>query len=126
MTVITSKENWPADSQEIRMKKGKLIRVERAPGQIVKMYRADAERLGYIKAQEKPQDKQRLPEQNKAPEPEEKPQADDFTVIPGVGPATARALAANGITTFDALRAAGSIDYLTEKANQAIQDWRNG
>jgi predicted flap endonuclease-1-like 5' DNA nuclease len=68
----------------------------------------------------------REPAEDKEPEPETKPQADDFTAIPGVGQATARALVAHGITTFEALREIGELDYLSEKANQAIHEWREG
>jgi len=112
------------------MKKGKLVRVEIAKGQFRKMYEADAIAAGLIKARPPAQNKMQVPAENKsadpAPEPEERPQADDFTVIPGVGQATARALVAHGIATFDELRDAGKLDYLSEKANQAIQDWRDG
>ena len=130
------------------MSKGKLIRVELSPGRIVKMYEADAVAQGLIPAPEakaqppatrqrpKPGDKQRLPQEDKdkAPEPVEEPAQpeeqddgrpqDDFTTIPGVGPATARALAASGITTFAQLRTAGELDYLTATVNAAIEEWR--
>ncbi len=117
------------------MSKGKLIRVQISPGRFVKMYEADAVAKGLIaapqeKAQPPARNKMRLPEQDKAPEPVEEPaqeqQADDFTTIPGVGPATARALAASGITTFAQLRDAGTLDYLTAAVNAAIEEWRHG
>ncbi len=120
------------------MSKGKLIRVELQPGRIVKMYEADAVAQGLIPAPEakaqppatrqrpKPGDKQRLPQEDKdkAPEPAQPEEQDDFTVIDGVGPATARALAASGITTFAQLRDAGTLDFLTAAANDAITAWR--
>jgi len=104
------------------------------------MYEQDAIEAGHIKpkrqepAQDKQrrkvQDKQRRPQQDKAAElePELEPEAEvaDFTVIEGVGKATARALAANGITTFDELRDAGELDYLTPQVNEAIETWRVG
>src|SRR5690606_1125045 len=113
-------------------------RVELEPGRYVKMYEQDAIEAGHIKpkrqepAQEKQrrkvQDKQRLPAQDKAAEPELEPEAEaaDFTVIEGVGKATARALAANGVTTFDELQEAGELDYLSAGVNAAIEAWRNG
>lgn len=126
MAIVTSSKNWPVDNQEKRMKKGPLVRVEIAPGRVVKMYRADAIEQGYVEApetKEQPRrhDKQRLPEQNKEPEPE--PEPDDFTEIDGVGPATARAIVANGITTFDALRAA-NLDFLSGSPLAAVEEWR--
>ena len=115
------------------MSKGKLIRVQISEGRVVKMYEADAIAKGYIaapqtKAQSPAQNKMRLPAENKAPElePEEVPEPDDFTVIDGVGPATARALAASGITTFAQLAVAGELDYPTAAANAAIEEWRHG
>jgi predicted flap endonuclease-1-like 5' DNA nuclease len=123
MSVITGLEEWPMDNQEVRMSKGRLIRVQTGRGQWVKMYEADAVAAGYIKAREPVQNKMVEPVANKEPEPV---RVDDFTAIPGVGRAAARALAANGITTFDGLRAAGELDYLTAKVNQAIEDWRGG
>lgn len=113
------------------MKKGKLIRVQIGPGQYRKMYEADAIAAGHIKAAkaaEKPQEKQRPQTANKMREPEQEKaaQADDFTKIDGVGPATARALVAHGITTFDQLRHPVELDYLTPATVAAIETWRNG
>lgn len=110
------------------MKKGPLIKVQLAPGQYVKMYQADAIAKGLIeppatKMQPPAQNKMRQPEAEKTPEPEP---ADDFTEIPGVGPATARALAAHGITTFEQLRQAGELDYVTAATMAAIEAWRDG
>lgn len=132
MSVITHRETWELDTQEKRMKKGPLVKVEIRPGQYVKMYESDAIAKGLIKARSQPQNKMRAPAANKAsasPESvEEKtpeaPPADDFTAIDGVGPATARALVAHGITTFEQLKGAGELSYLAAKVNEAIAAWR--
>ena len=114
------------------MRKGKLIRVKLRSGQFVKMYEADAIAQGYLAPKAKPQaqNKMRTPLQNKsAPEEietESAPPADDFTTIPGVGPATARALVTHGITSFEQLRQAGTLGYISPKTMKAIEDWRNG
>ena len=118
------------------MSKGKLVRVELRKGQFVKMYEADAIAKGLLAPKAKPQatNKMRTPPENKSapaetetgraqPEHTQPPAGDDFTTIPGIGKGTARALAANGITTFEQLKAAGKLDYLTPKARQAIEDW---
>jgi len=47
----------------------------------------------------------------------------DFETIPGIGPASARALQANGITTLEDLLAAEDLDYLTPQALEAIATW---
>jgi predicted flap endonuclease-1-like 5' DNA nuclease len=98
------------------------------------MYEADAIAQGKLpgKAKEAPQNKMRDPaaKQNKSapqePEVESAPveAADDFTTIPGIGKGTARALIANGITSFEQLRQAGTLKYLTPKTMQAIEAWR--
>ena len=111
------------------MNKGPLVKVEIRPGQFVKMYRDDAIAAGHLKAKEpvqnkmqpQPANKMRLPEEDKEPDPAP---ADDFTSIPGVGPATARALVAHGITTFEQLRDAENLDYLTETVKAAIEEWK--
>ena len=123
MTVIEPKKHWPIDSQDERKKKGPLIKIEIRPGQLVKMYEADAIKLGHLKARGPAQNKMREPEANKTAD--EQTAADDFKTIPGIGPAAARALEASGITTFEQLRAAGEIPYLTDKANKALEEWRN-
>lgn len=126
------------------MKKGPLVRVELQPGRYAKMYKQDAIEQGLIEPDEEEaeqssagkkqrppsQDKMRRPEKDKgqAPEPEDAapPEpTDDFTEIDGVGPATARALAAHGVETFDELREAGELDYLSASVNAAIEEWRN-
>lgn len=132
MAIVTDPKTWPVDNQEVRMRKGPLVKVQIGPGQYIKMYREDAIKAGHIKAQPPAQNKMRTPAADKAVEPpesvEEKtpeaPPADDFTAIDGVGPATARALVAHGITTFEQLKAAGELSYLAPKANEAIAAWR--
>src|SRR5512144_1899782 len=127
MSTITHRATWSVDSQETRMAKGKLIRVRKPNGSIVKMYEEDARRQGLIpgaKAAPKPDDKKApAPGDKMAPMPGDKsaPQAappsaapDDFTTIPGVGPAAARLIVANGITTFAQLDAATSLDFLSK------------
>lgn len=120
MTILTDRETWKVDNQEVRMSKGKLIKVELRPGQFVKMYEADAIAQGLTKAKPQAQNKMIEPEATKA-----EGQAEDLTTIPGIGPATVRALAAHGIINFEQLRAAGQIGYLSEKVNLAIEEWRN-
>jgi len=134
MAVITDKKNWELVTQEKNMKKGPLVKVKIRGSQFVKMYEADAIAKGLLPSKAKPQadNKMRLPTdmQNKStppePEVESAPLADDFTTIPGVGPATARALVANGITTFEQLRQAGVLTYVTPRTMQAIEKWRSG
>lgn len=130
--IINSKE-WPLINQEVRMNKGKLVNIQISPGRYVKMYESDAIAKGLLKAKPQPANKMQKPPQNKASKvtpseekPEEKPPTDDFTTISGVGPATARALMAHGIISFDQLRSAGKLDYLSAKTMQAIEVWRNG
>lgn len=130
------------------MKKGPLVRVELQPGRYVKKYEADAVRDGYAEDEDgvwrlgvagpdpkkkapqetkirKPQeDKGKRPPEEKEAEQQETKAMDDFTVIDGVGPATARALAAHDIRTFDELRAA-NLDFLTGQALAAIEEWRD-
>jgi len=145
MAVITHKSTWEHVTQESNAKKGKLVRVETAKGKIVKMYEADAIRLGLLpesaKAKAPAANKMRQPQENKDPTPGPSPsndgeggeptqalpgEGDDFTTIQGIGPATARALKAHGIESFDALRQAGELDYVSPKAMAAIEEWRNG
>jgi predicted flap endonuclease-1-like 5' DNA nuclease len=130
MVVISNPRTWPLDNQQTRAKKGKLVRVQRGRGMFVKMYEADAIAQGLIPGKAKPQaeNKMRVPGENKtlsAAPAAELPKPDDFTTIPGIGPASARALVAHGITTFEQLREAVSISYLTSKARDSIEAWRN-
>jgi hypothetical protein len=130
MAILTPKSEWLIITQEANMKKGRLVRVPLGHGQFVKMYEADAIAQGKLPGKAKPQadNKMRLPTENKSapqePEVESAPPADDFTTIQGIGPATARALVANGITTFEQLRQPGSLGYVTPKTMQAIEAWR--
>jgi predicted flap endonuclease-1-like 5' DNA nuclease len=125
--IIDNKE-WKIINQEVRMKKGKLVNIKISEGRYVKMYEADAIDQGLLKAKPQAPNKMRMPVDNKTdpkPMPEEKPPADDFASIPGIGKATARALISHGITTFEQLKAVGNLDYLTDKNMQAIEAWRN-
>ena len=132
MAVITDKTEWKLVNQATRSKKGPLVNVSLGHGRYVKMHEQDAIEQGLLPGKSRPPEKNKLkvPEKDKAAEqPEEKAEekpdaADDFTEIQGVGPATARALNANGITTFEQLRGAEALDFLPVKAVQAIDDWR--
>jgi len=130
MALITPKNTWTVVTQASNAKKGPLVRVQMGPGRYVKMYEADAIAKGLIPGKAKPQatNKMQTSSKNKAAAPEaqteEKAPADDFTTISGIGPATARALAAHGITTFDQLKAAEELAYLPAKARAGIDAWR--
>lgn len=141
MAIVSSK-SFEMSTPQTRAKKGKLVRVEMQPGRFVKMYEADAVAAGLIEAKAKPAagNKMVRPEGNKtlaaeqgSPSTtlrtgrgaEEKEKVvDDFTTINGIGPASARALQARGITSFEALRQATALDYLTPQARQAIEQWK--
>ncbi len=136
MPVVNEKNLWPRVTQETNMNKGRLVKVQIGKGQFVKMYESDAIEQGKIPGKAKPpaaaQNKMLDPvaAQNKSapqePEAESAPPEpeDDFTTIPGIGKGTARALIANGITSFAQLRQAGELKYLTTKSMQAIESWR--
>jgi predicted flap endonuclease-1-like 5' DNA nuclease len=135
MAIVDSRNTWQFVTQESNMNKGPLVKIEVRPGQFVKMYEADAIAQGLLAAKTKPasRDKARPATSDKARRPDEQPAEtaipqpeDDLTTIPGVGAATARALAARGITTFEALRAAASLDFLTPHVAEAIEAWRIG
>lgn len=136
-------------NEEVRMSKGPLVRVEISPGRTVKMHRDDAIRQGFLKGQSAAQDKAQAPAANKAQAPAQNkagegtedpadeygaqadisklpPMPDPFKDIPGVGAATARALVARGIRSFEQLRAANldEMDYLSSNVRQAIEAWR--
>lgn len=135
-----SKDSFSEDNARTRQGKGPLIKVEVSPGRYVKMYRADAEARGLVspaqssaatatKAQPPTENKMLPPSGNKtaaadAPPPQAPPAADDFTTILGIGRASARALVANGITTFAQLRQATQLDFLSVTARQAVEQWR--
>lgn len=109
------------------MKKGPLVKVKHPDGHYSKMYQADAEAAGLApghKALPAGENKMLTPAGNKsltrdaaAPAPE------DFTTIEGLGPAAARSLVAQGITTFAQLRAARNLS-LPKKTLAAIETWR--
>ena len=136
-------------NEEVRMSKGPLVKVEISPGRTVKMHREDAIRQGLLKAQPAAQNKAQAPAANKAQAPAQNkvgesteapadeygaqadisklpPLPDLFKEIPGVGAATARALVARGIRTFEQLRQADldEMDYLSSNVRQAIEAWR--
>lgn len=141
MPTISSK-SFTKSTPETRREKGPLVRVEISPGRYVKMHRADVEareltdkvhaadedklsRPQGNKSQPPQGDKLQPPQGDKA-SPEPKAEPDDFATIEGVGKATARALVAHKITTFEQLRVAGPLDYVTPQAMAAIEAWRNG
>jgi hypothetical protein len=137
--VVVSSKSFGKDNAQTRGQKGPLVRIQIGPGQYRKMYEADAIAQGLIVGKAQPpaqdkqrqpaQDKQRQPGQDKAQPPKEEKPADDLSTIQGVGLATARMLAARGITTFDELRAAsgaGKLNFLSSAAQTAIGKWANG
>jgi len=129
MPVIRDRSEWPLITDEKNRQRGKLIKVEIAPGRFVKMYESDVKGL-----KKPPKNKKADPGQNKIKKPggdksaaqeQQAEQAEDsFAEIPGVGPATERALKERGILTFDDLREAGELDYLTAGINANIEKWR--
>lgn len=130
MPVIKSRDSWSLETQEARNRKGPLIKVKLRSGQFVKMYESDAAAQGLIKKKSDPQGKKiKKPEGNKIKKPEQDKAApaapeqiqDDFTIIPGVGPATDRKLHSQGINTFEQLK--NSDLDLPEKVIEAIEEW---
>lgn len=129
-----SKDSFTRSTPQTRQAKGPLVRVELQPGRFVKMHKADADAQGLAyegqKAQPPAQNKMLPPAGDKAvavappAEPEGKAEPDDFATIDGVGKATARALVAHGVKSFDQLKAAGTLDYVTPAAMNAIEEWR--
>jgi predicted flap endonuclease-1-like 5' DNA nuclease len=135
MPVINGYDSWPLVTREDVMKKGKLVRIELSPGRFVKMHEKDAIAQGLLKPKAQPPAKNKMkpPQGDKVvapPDPSEggkEKEGDDFTTIDGVGPATARALQAHGIATFEQLRQAheaSALDFLSAQARQAIERWR--
>jgi predicted flap endonuclease-1-like 5' DNA nuclease len=129
---IVSKKSFSIDDQKARQNKGPLVRVELRPGQFVKMHEADAIEAGHIKPKTELAQKSMPAQENKMRLSEtEKTETAvplspaDFGEIEGVGPATARRLVAQGITTFDELRNA-DLSFLNDKQRGAIEEWRNG
>ncbi len=143
MAILSSK-SFELSTPQTRARKGPLVRVEISPGRYVKMHETDAVARGYIKARPPAGDKVLKPAgdktvqgsgfrvqgseigvQGSGDESQNSEPKDDFTIIAGVGPATARALQARGIVTFEQLRQAGALDYVSAQAMQAIEQWRN-
>jgi predicted flap endonuclease-1-like 5' DNA nuclease len=127
MTLISDKSNWKLDNQEARMGKGPLLTVRHPDGHYTKMYEADAIATGLVpgkKAQPQAENKMApAPVENKSQPPAE---PDDFTTIEGVGPAAARSIIANGVTTFAQLKAAKDLSFLSKKARTGIEAWIGG
>lgn len=130
MAIISSK-SFEINSPQTRAKKGPLVRVELQPGRFVKMHKVDAVAAGLIEGKAKPAagNKLRPPAEDKSTKKQESGEktekvVDDFTTIDGIGPASARALQVRGITSFEQLRQATTLDYLTPQARQAIEQWR--
>lgn len=114
------------------MKKGKLVRVEISPGRFVKIYESDLQKMktpqsNKILKTETANKSESNPDADvvgSVPVFEEQP-SDDLGSIAGIGPATVRALAAHGIETFEQLRSAGELVFLSSRVNEAIEIWRN-
>lgn len=141
MAILSSK-SFELDTPQSRTQKGPLIRVEISPGRFVKMYEQDAVAQGLVKPKQKKPggNKLRRPQADKQGSggageqgsnsteqtfPGEEPEADDLTTIAGVGPATARALQARGLMTFEQLRQADlAILPISPAVKQAIEQWR--
>ena len=132
MAVLDSK-NFTISTPATRATRGKLVKVEIAPGRLVKMSEQDAIDKGLIKKRQPPQNKMIAPppDNNMIPVPvttgnkaDDKPIADDFSSIPGIGAASARAIIANGITTLAQLRNS-ECKFLSVRAREAIEAWKN-
>jgi predicted flap endonuclease-1-like 5' DNA nuclease len=143
-----SSKSFDVVNQKTRQQKGPLVRVELSPGRFVKMHREDAIAAGHIapqggeKMRPAAENKMLTAAEDKGVVPHPQPlyppgtssqgergaseEEADFTSIPGVGPATARALKARRIETFEQLRAAGQLDFVSPQAMQAIEKWRAG
>jgi hypothetical protein len=126
-------DNYDEQEVENNMNKGKLVRVELSPGRVVKMYEQDAIERGLIPAPKEQKKRGRpkgskilKPQGNKSLETKELPPTDDFTQIDGVGPATARALQARGIRTFEDLRNAGDLHFVSESIRKSIEKYLDG
>lgn len=109
------------------MNKGPLVVVRHPDGHSTKMYESDAVELGLIqgaKSQPAPSNKMAQPAEDKVSAKPTEP--DDFSTIEGVGPAAARSIVANGITTFAQLKAARDVSFLSKKTRAAIEAWIDG
>lgn len=129
-----SSKSFEVVNSQTRQQKGPVIRVEVSPGRFVKMHREDAVKGGYMAApppQEKSkpatEDKMKRAAEDKSLSTgrEEVDVEADFTSIAGIGPATARVLKLNGITTFEALRNAGTLTFISAASRQAIEKWKD-
>jgi hypothetical protein len=129
--MIISSDSYSVDNQRTRQQRGPLVHVQIGPGQFRKMYEADAIAAGLLggkKSQPAAENKMARPVENKAapaPEPVEDEAQADFTTISGVGPATARAITAAGIMTFDELRKADLSQIVSGAAVGAIEAWKD-
>ena len=112
--------------REAPQRRGKLVKVEMSPGRFVKMHEEDAREAGHIakpKARQAPANKMMTPPPTANKLTESTQTADDFTTIPGIGKSAAKAITANGITTFAALRMA-DLMFLNQRARAAVEAWR--
>lgn len=134
MAIIGNRKTWKISNQKTRAQRGPLLRVRHPDGHITHMYEADAIEAGLLPAKAKmkttPANKMAPAPDDKAPAPAPAPVEavpDDFTTISGVGRASARSLAAQGITTFSQLRTAdlGRLS-LSKAVVAAIEEWRGG
>lgn len=111
------------------MNKGPLVKVKIGPNRFAKMYRQDAIARGLIpEPEEKKPKKQRRPVADKmrrgaVNKAIKKHQADDFSIIRGIGPATATILHVRGILTFEQL-ARADVSWLPGRTRRAVEDWR--
>lgn len=155
MAVIQAVDSWEIETQESRMKKGPLVRVELQPGRFVKKYQADAVEEGYAedgdgvwrlsaepkKKGSKPQEtKIRKPQEDKSrPAPEEdgtKAEAPEPLEPSGLAPdEDFTVIDGVGPATQRALAAHGiktfealreaDLSFLSGQALAAIQEWRS-
>lgn len=126
MTIIGSKSTWKVSNAATRAERGPLVRVKVGPGHWRNMRTQDAIDAGYIKGKvaRTPEDKMASGPENKSAIADDLP-PEDFTVIEGVGKATARSLVAQGIRTLDQLRAVRLEDLrLSKAALVSIEAWR--
>lgn len=134
MAVVSGK-SFTFENQKTRTNKGPLVRVQ-IGNRWVKMHEADAIAAGHLAAKATEPEKARPAAENKArptaeanvatkTTPAPAPVAEtavDFATIDGVGPATARRIVAQGITTYEQLRQA-NLDFLSGPTRQAIETW---
>lgn len=122
---VVSNKSFTLENEKTRAGRGPLVRVQ-IGSRLVKMYEQDAIAAGHLQPKAKaapPAEDKAIPAEADKGEAETAP-PDDFTSIDGVGPATARMLAAHGINTFEALREA-DLGFLSAQARQAVDEWRS-